>query len=164
MPEPRISILDVHRALRKLGDAYPSRGRRDDVANTWIDVLADLTPDELRGAVMDYMRGASQYMPAPGLLLDLASQARGPGTLPGRGSVAQTERQKQTSIYHAWEQNHEGPCPICGARLEALTPEERGWAEVGMTPEGFSPGARFGVLHNGERHRLAGVHAIGELT
>ena len=164
MPEPRVGILDVTRALRKLGEAYPSRGRRDEVANVWIDVLADLSPRQLERAVLEYMRTDTQYMPAPGQLLALVSNANGAGTVPGRGSVHQTGKQKQASIYHAWEQSHEGPCPVCGARLEALTPEERGWNAVGMTPEGFSPGARFGVLHHGERHRLAGIPAIGEVT
>ena len=164
MPE-RVNILHIHRALRKLAEAYHIKGKRDDVANVWIHVLADMEPQQLDVAVLAYLRTDSKWMPAPGQLLALANGSAEAGpTHPGGRSIVQTEKQKMVSHYHGWEQHHHGPCPVCGARLEALTPEERGWKAVGMTPEGFSPGASFGVLHDGELHRLAGVQAIGAMT
>ena len=64
-------------------------------------------------------------------------------------------------IYARWEQSHRGRCPICGAELRLLTPRERGWKAVRITPEGFEPGKRFGVLHDARQHSHAGIPAIG---
>ena len=73
-----------------------------------------------------------------------------------------TEReQRLRSEYLQWEGDQRGPCPVCGAPLELLTPEERGWKAVGLTAKGHEPGKRYGVLHSWFDHKMAGVAPVG---
>ena len=76
--------------------------------------------------------------------------------------TAPTEReQKLRAKYYKWEGDHRGPCPVCGASLELLTAEERGWTRAGLTPDGYTPGKRYGVRHSWFDHKMAGIAPVG---
>ena len=76
--------------------------------------------------------------------------------------VPETEGDRRLlAKYLRWEANQFGSCPVCGAEVELLTPEQRGWKAVAITPEGYKPGKRYGVLHSGFEHRRARIAPVG---
>ena len=73
-----------------------------------------------------------------------------------------TEREQRLhSEYMRWEQTHRGACPVCGAELRLLRPEEREWKPVAVTPDDYMPGRRYGVLHSWFDHKMAGIAPVG---
>ena len=77
-------------------------------------------------------------------------------------TVPATERERKLlEKYLRWEGSQWGPCPVCGAEVELLTAEERGWKAYGLTPKDFKPGKRYGVLHSSFEHRRAGIAPVG---
>ena len=77
------------------------------------------------------------------------------------GIPATEGERNRLARYLRWEADQRGPCPVCGAELRLLTAAERGWKPVRITPEGFEPGKRFGVLHDYYDHRRAGIAPVG---
>ena len=69
--------------------------------------------------------------------------------------------QRVRGEYLRWESHQLGACPVCGAELRLLTPDEYGWKPVAVTPEDFRPGNRYGVLHSWFDHKMAGVAPVG---
>lgn len=63
-----------------------------------------------------------------------------------------------TDEYRAWEARHGdgAPCPICGARMQALTGQSRGAPHDAPV--------RYGVLHDAATHRRRGCGWTGHST
>ena len=73
-----------------------------------------------------------------------------------------TEREQNLlAEYHSWESHQFGPCPVCGAEVRLLTPEEYGWERVALTAKDYEPPKRFGALHSWFDHKMAGITPVG---
>lgn len=153
----------VAKQVRRLQLAYNTSKPTGDIVKAWLWVMRDdLEPDELMSAVSEYARGSSSYFPTPGKILEIALRQR-------RDSGKPIERGPQ-----GWDQRQEGPCPVCGAVMQLLSPEQMGQHEVydvvarkaisvdALREAGSAmPPQRYGVLHNLTAHDRAGKPAIG---
>lgn len=67
--------------------------------------------------------------------------------------------------YRAWEQTHDGPCPVCGAVVQRVAREKLGWKwhEIQGTKyrRGSTDAPLYRVLHDYRKHQLAGVPHVG---
>lgn len=130
-----ITALDAEREIKRLvaaGYNPPGGSTEESMGRIWADVFDGVNADELRTAVRAYIREGGRYWPRPGELRSLAVGARGassgPSDLRGR--------------YFAWEQKHEGPCPVCSAVLQLH--------------EG-----RWNVIHDAYEHQRQGIGHVG---
>lgn len=149
--------------IRRLETVYPTKRDTDDLLQAWKWVLADeLAYDELMSAVSEYAKSPASYFPSPGKLLEIALRQRSDS---GRSGPVRAV---------GWDQSQEGPCPVCGASLKLLTPEERGQTHVFDAKAWTSipiatlremgadvPPSIYGIVHDLRQHETAGVPAIG---
>ena len=151
-----VTEIDIRRQVRRLEVVFSTKKTTDEIVEAWKWVLADdLDADELMKAVSDYAKSGGRYFPTPGQIREIA--------LVGR--VAGIYGQKAGP--KAWDQTLDGPCPICGAVLRMLKPEEQvqfGWDEKDgkfMHMGADSECSRFGVLHDRRKHEQANQPAVG---
>ena len=141
-----VEYLDVSRAIQKLAKVYGKNVRKDELAPIWADVLRNVDRYAFEFAVADYLASDASYFPKPGQL---------------RAKAVEIQQRRTPSRKVETSSIEEKPCPVCGAEIRLLTPEERGWERIPATTEGFEPGKRFGVLHDLDLHERANVPAIG---
>ena len=139
-----VQYLDVNRAIQKLAKVYGKSVRKDELAPIWADVLRNVSRSAFEFAVSDWLASDAYYFPKPGQIRAKAIEIEGRRT-PSKKNVSTID---------------DGPCPVCGAEIRLLTPEERGWKRLPVTPDDFEPIKRFGVLHDLDKHERAGVPAI----
>lgn len=132
----RVTISDVREQIQRLTFVYalPKGVQMGPLAEAWTEALEGVNPSEMQQAVGDYIRGGGTYFPKPSEI---------------RRRVLETRQQhgakKATDLrgrYYAWEQSHEGPCPVCGAVLQLY--------------EG-----RYHVIHDYPEHQRQRVPHVG---
>lgn len=154
-----VSEIEVRSVLRTLAAVYkPPDGDRAEVVHAWLTVLRGVDADMLGQAVRTYMRSDRQFFPKPGQILALVRQLESEsfGDRPPEGSTD-------------WNQLQDGPCPVCGAVLEAVVDplahdvvwDTRARAMRRRTRDDAPPGERFGMIHDRAAHARAGVPIVG---
>lgn len=129
-----ITQLDAEREIKRLVSAGynpPGESTAEGMSRIWADVFDGVAVEELRTAVSRYIRDGGRFWPRPGELRTMALGTRNNGT--------PTDLR---SRYYAWEQTHEGGCPVCGAVLQLF--------------EG-----RYAVVHDFHEHRRQGIPHVG---
>ena len=150
-----VTEIDLRKQIRRLEAVYRAPKPTDELVASWAWVLSDVEPGEPMGAVSDYARSPARYFPTPGQIREAALLRRVES-----GGAAQLGPR-------SWNQTLKGPCPVCGAVLRMLKPEEQvqfGWDEESgkfMHMGAEAQGERFGVLHDRRKHESAHEPAIG---
>lgn len=141
-----IAHFDALEQVKRLASAGYGLSRdatAEGVARLWTETL-EIKPEELRQAVSSYVKRGGRYFPRPGDLMDIVRDQRTQqGGKPG----------DLYATYMAWEQNHEGPCPVCGAVVQLVTASQRG--DVSAGPD------RLGMHHDWRIHRDKRVPHVG---
>jgi len=144
-----VSRNSALRGIKRIATVYhlPNGMPPEDVASTWADALVDIDEDAFDKAVATFLREQQGgYFPKPGAIRSIALRFQHRLGGSWGGNLA--------SQYRAWEQDHaNGRCPVCQAGLRLLKAVERG-----VDP---SRPDRYGVWHDVEAHRRAGVPHVG---
>lgn len=151
-----VTELEIRKQVRRLRNVFSTGKNEDEQVKAWSFVFdgEGIDNQALMAAVSKAAKSESRYMPNPGQVLAIAKEARG-----GIARVMPTKSRDETQ-----------PCPVCGAVLRLLPPEDQvhfGWDDVegeyrnlGVPVPADSP-PRYGVLHDLQKHRAAGVQAVG---
>lgn len=113
------------------------------------------TEEHLSAGVSRVINDAGDWFPTVGQLRDAMR-------------LAMREEGKRAEGPRDWNAHPEGPCPTCGAILEALEPERQlRMTRDPNTGEMFNDntpghGPMFGYLHDLEKHERAGVAIVGQ--
>lgn len=132
------------------GYRLPDGATTHSLGAMWAKAMDGLEDQDLREATDEFIRTGGRYWPKPSEIRDLALTARRErgGFAKGSGSLA--------SRYRAFETNNaEGSCPVCGARLQLLSPAQLGY------PDAPKDTKRYGVYHDRKKHRDAGIPHVG---
>lgn len=150
-----VTELDIRKQVRRLEAVYRAPKSTDELVESWKWVLgSDVSPEELMAAVSDYAKSSARYFPTPGQIREAAFLRR---THSGEAHQGPKD----------WTQTMDGPCPVCGAVLRMLDPDEQvqtAWDDVAgeYTHQGAPAlNPRFGVLHDRRQHESARTPAVG---
>ena len=161
----QVTKHDAREAIRRLSVIHRPPPDREAAVEEWVKALRDVSNAELESGVDAYLREGGTYFPKPSVIRKLAHEGR--RTEGGQAPDTLTNRCLR------WEQDHgEEGCPVCGAKLKALSGETRRipaieWSkELGRLIQLESPSeeARVGVFHNLAKHHEAKIPAIGHWT
>lgn len=144
-----VSRVSALRGVKRIATVYhlPNGTSPEDVAATWAELMADIDDDAFSKAIEVFLREREGgYFPKPGAIRSIALKFQHRLGGSWGGNIA--------SQYGGWEQDHaNGRCPVCQAGLRLLKAVERG-----IDP---SRPDRYGVWHDVEAHRRAGVPHVG---
>lgn len=148
MSYDRVTAMDARHQIGRLESAgyrLPDAGA-ERVAAAWVEALDGVAAEDLADAVTSYIQGTSSYWPKPGALRGLAIDARRDRLNGGQGGDLK-------SRYLAWEQSHEGGCPVCGAVMQIVQAGNRGVPDTAA--------GRYGVIHDYGEHARKRVAHVG---
>lgn len=143
-----ITELDIRRAVTRLAAVYPRRGTEDSTVNAWRYVFEGedyLESHHLREAVRITLKAGGRFAPSPGEILQEAKRIY-------RADASKTHDVAAGSA--------SAPCPVCGATLRLLTPQEQSYGGF-YSGDNMPRAPRFGVFHDREKHERAGIGCAG---